>query len=108
MYIVSILAEPESKLPDFVALSLQHSKKSQEFNSDSDDEDEEENDKNKNEKNSINDSDGNDGEIELLSTLHTILMDTHVQEGELLCDGCSRKYLIQQGIPNMRLNENEV
>jgi uncharacterized protein YbaR (Trm112 family) len=32
----------------------------------------------------------------------------HVQEGSLRCDKCGRSYPIQQGIPNMRLNEDEV
>jgi hypothetical protein len=31
-----------------------------------------------------------------------------VIEGELKCEHCGRKYPIQQGIPNMRLNEDEV
>ena len=47
-------------------------------------------------------------DAELLATLHTLLMDTHVTEGELVCGGCKRHYKIQQGIPNMRLNEDEV
>jgi hypothetical protein len=33
---------------------------------------------------------------------------THVIEGALRCDHCGRSYPIQQGIPNMRLNEDEV
>ena len=45
---------------------------------------------------------------ELLDVLHTLLLDTHVTDGELVCGGCQRHYLIQQGIPNMRLNEDEV
>ena len=47
-------------------------------------------------------------EDELLDLLHTLLLDTHVTEGELQCGGCHRRYAIQQGIPNMRLNEDEV
>jgi len=47
-------------------------------------------------------------EEELLTILHTLLLDTHVTEGELVCGGCGRHYKIQQGIPNMRLNEDEV
>lgn len=33
---------------------------------------------------------------------------TFVQEGSLTCGKCGRSYPIQQGIPNMRLNEDEV
>lgn len=40
--------------------------------------------------------------------LHTVLMDIHVMDGWLQCDKCERKYPIQSGIPNMRLNEDEV
>jgi multifunctional methyltransferase subunit TRM112 len=46
--------------------------------------------------------------IRMIQLLHTILLDTHVMEGNLVCEGCSRKYPIQQGIPNLRLNEDEV
>ena len=45
---------------------------------------------------------------ELLKLLHTILIDTHVTEGVLKCNGCERNYPIQQGIPNMRLREEEM
>ena len=48
------------------------------------------------------------GDDDVLSLLHSLLMDTHVTEGELVCGGCQRRYAIQQGIPNMRLNEDEV
>lgn len=44
---------------------------------------------------------------ELLQLLHTVLLDTHVMAGHLE-NKEGRKYLIQQGIPNMRLNEDEV
>ena len=53
-------------------------------------------------------SSGTPTEEELLTMLHTLLLDTHVTEGELVCGGCKRRYKIQQGIPNMRLNEDEV
>mmetsp|Transcript_23909 Transcript_23909/g.26537 ORF Transcript_23909/g.26537 Transcript_23909/m.26537 type:complete len:128 (+) Transcript_23909:79-462(+) len=44
----------------------------------------------------------------LIQALHTVLLDTHVLAGELQCNKCGRSYPIQQGIPNMRLNEDEV
>ena len=54
------------------------------------------------------DMSGAPSDEELLAILHTLLLDTHVTEGELVCGGCKRHYKIQQGIPNMRLNEDEV
>ncbi len=70
----------------------------------------------------------------LLAQLHTVLLDvsrraggeervwgsasrttrtclrvqTHIMEGQLVCPKCARVYAIQRGVPNMRLNENEV
>ena len=40
-------------------------------------------------------------------TLHKTLIDTHVEEGVLVSEE-GREYKIQQGIPNLRLNEDEV
>lgn len=40
--------------------------------------------------------------------IHSYLMDIHIIDGALVCKGCKRRYPIQQGIPNMRLNEDEV
>ena len=45
---------------------------------------------------------------ELMQRLHTVLLDSIVTTGELECKGCKRIYKIQMGIPNMRLNEDEV
>lgn len=45
---------------------------------------------------------------ELMQNLHQLLLDTIVLTGELHCPGCKRVYRVQQGIPNMRLNEDEV
>jgi len=44
----------------------------------------------------------------LLTKLHQVLVETIVLDGTLTCDNCGRSYPIQQGIPNMRLNEDEV
>ena len=44
----------------------------------------------------------------LLLCVSLIFPQTHVQEGALTCGKCGRAYPIQQGIPNMRLNEDEV
>lgn len=43
-----------------------------------------------------------------LQAVHLLLLDTHIMEGSLVCGGCKREYSIQQGIPNLRLNEDEV
>lgn len=45
---------------------------------------------------------------ELFQAIHTVLMDTHVEEAQMVCSKCERVYPISQGIPNMRLNETEV
>ena len=50
-------------------------------------------------------ADSHDG---LLRTLHTVLLDIHVEEGTLVCPRSNREFPIKQGIPNMRLNEDEV
>eukprot|EP00471_Norrisiella_sphaerica_P001442 CAMPEP_0184480252 /NCGR_PEP_ID=MMETSP0113_2-20130426/1749_1 /TAXON_ID=91329 /ORGANISM="Norrisiella sphaerica, Strain BC52" /LENGTH=117 /DNA_ID=CAMNT_0026858611 /DNA_START=241 /DNA_END=594 /DNA_ORIENTATION=+ len=44
----------------------------------------------------------------LLKKLHHILLEVHVEEGKLVCPKSSREFTIKQGIPNMRLNEDEV
>jgi len=44
----------------------------------------------------------------LLRNLHTLLLDIHIEEGELTCPACERKYPIKDGIPNMLLREDEV
>eukprot|EP00744_Colponema_vietnamica_P008018 GILI01011465.1.p1 GENE.GILI01011465.1~~GILI01011465.1.p1 ORF type:complete len:122 (-),score=37.17 GILI01011465.1:55-420(-) len=43
-----------------------------------------------------------------LQQLHQLIIDTHVKEGELICNGCGRSYPIKNGIPNMLLNEDEL
>ena len=45
---------------------------------------------------------------EFISELHTIMLDIHIMDGYLQCSKCERKYPIQSGIPNMRLNEDEI
>lgn len=43
-----------------------------------------------------------------IDTLHHVIYDIHINDGYLQCNKCQRKYPIQSGIPNMRLNEDEV
>ncbi|GAB5362414.1 hypothetical protein AAMO2058_000794900 [Amorphochlora amoebiformis] len=45
---------------------------------------------------------------ELLKMLHHVLLEVHVEEGLLVCPKSEREFPIKQGIPNMRLNEDEV
>ncbi|ORX81105.1 Trm112p-domain-containing protein [Basidiobolus meristosporus CBS 931.73] len=45
---------------------------------------------------------------EFLQKLHTVLMETRVQEGRMVCNGCGHIYRIKNGIPNMLLAEHEI
>eukprot|EP00640_Fibrocapsa_japonica_P006131 CAMPEP_0113945636 /NCGR_PEP_ID=MMETSP1339-20121228/48841_1 /TAXON_ID=94617 /ORGANISM="Fibrocapsa japonica" /LENGTH=118 /DNA_ID=CAMNT_0000951311 /DNA_START=26 /DNA_END=382 /DNA_ORIENTATION=- /assembly_acc=CAM_ASM_000762 len=45
---------------------------------------------------------------EFLRTLHHILFEVHVIEGDLVCPETGRKFPIVNGIPNMLLHEDEV
>jgi len=43
-----------------------------------------------------------------LRAVHEVIMDFHVEEGELICPKCERKFPISMGIPNMLLHDDEV
>ncbi|OCF58014.1 multifunctional methyltransferase subunit TRM112 [Kwoniella mangroviensis CBS 10435] len=43
-----------------------------------------------------------------LKALHHVLMELHVEEGNMTCRGCGHVYPISNGIPNMLLAEHEV
>jgi len=45
---------------------------------------------------------------EQLKALHHVLMEMHVEEGNMTCRGCGHIYPISNGIPNMLLAEHEV
>ncbi|KAG7529010.1 hypothetical protein FFLO_05833 [Filobasidium floriforme] len=45
---------------------------------------------------------------EFLQKLHHVLMEIHVEEGQMKCRGCGHIYPISTGIPNMLLAEHEV
>jgi multifunctional methyltransferase subunit TRM112 len=45
---------------------------------------------------------------ELLSELHNLLFEIHVQDGELICPESGRRFPIKDGIPNLLLHEDEV
>ncbi|ORX33620.1 hypothetical protein BD324DRAFT_638926, partial [Kockovaella imperatae] len=38
---------------------------------------------------------------EFLKALHHVLMEMHVEEGKMICQGCGHIYPIANGIPNM-------
>ncbi len=43
-----------------------------------------------------------------LKSLHDLVMDIHVMEGNLVCPNCARAYPVANGIPNMLLNDDEL
>jgi multifunctional methyltransferase subunit TRM112 len=43
-----------------------------------------------------------------LKSLHTILLEVEVIEGDLICPETGRKFPIKNGIPNMLVNEDEL
>ncbi|KAK8804387.1 hypothetical protein WA588_004601 [Blastocystis sp. NMH] len=45
---------------------------------------------------------------EVLKQIHHALLELEVMSGKLVCRHCGREYLIEQGIPNMLLREDEV
>ncbi|KAF8326633.1 uncharacterized protein EI90DRAFT_3146497 [Cantharellus anzutake] len=45
---------------------------------------------------------------EFLKALHRVLMETHVEEGAMICPNCGHEYRISNGIPNMLLTEHEI
>ena len=45
---------------------------------------------------------------EVLKNIHHALLELEVMSGKLVCRHCGREYVIEQGIPNMLLREDEV
>ncbi|PIA18746.1 hypothetical protein COEREDRAFT_38771 [Coemansia reversa NRRL 1564] len=45
---------------------------------------------------------------EFLQALHTAILEMHVKEGSMICNGCGHEYKITKGIPNMLLAEHEI
>ncbi|CAF1080470.1 unnamed protein product [Adineta steineri] len=43
-----------------------------------------------------------------LKTMHKILLEYEIEEGELICPETGRKFPISKGIPNMLLQETEI
>ncbi|KAL7419705.1 hypothetical protein Q5752_005621 [Cryptotrichosporon argae] len=43
-----------------------------------------------------------------LRALHHVLLEIHVEEGNMTCRGCGHVYPVSNGIPNMLLAEHEV
>ncbi|XP_014612983.1 PREDICTED: multifunctional methyltransferase subunit TRM112-like protein [Polistes canadensis] len=51
---------------------------------------------------------GYDKNIDFLKKVHHVLLEVEVINGDLLCPESGRKFPINDGIPNMLLNEDEV
>ncbi|KAI8140783.1 hypothetical protein BJV82DRAFT_621081 [Fennellomyces sp. T-0311] len=45
---------------------------------------------------------------EFLKLLHSTILETHVQQGKMICPNCKHEYKIKDGIPNMLLAEHEI
>jgi len=45
---------------------------------------------------------------DFLKLLHHVLLEIHVEEGEMICPNCKHVYKIRDGIPNMLLAEHEI
>jgi len=45
---------------------------------------------------------------EFLHSLHHVLFEIHVEEGNMVCPRCDHVYAISNGIPNMLLAEHEI
>jgi multifunctional methyltransferase subunit TRM112 len=45
---------------------------------------------------------------EFLKVVHGVILETHVQQGDMICPNCSHVYKIKDGIPNMLLAEHEI
>ena len=46
---------------------------------------------------------GKEEEEAVLRHLHTVLLETHVMEGKLVCGNCGHEYRIKEGIANFLL-----
>ncbi|BGP56140.1 hypothetical protein JCM8202_005908 [Rhodotorula sphaerocarpa] len=46
--------------------------------------------------------------VELLKTLHHVLLEIVVSDGEMVCPQCEHVYRIKDSIPNMLLAEHEI
>ncbi|KAL1914445.1 uncharacterized protein VTP21DRAFT_8897 [Calcarisporiella thermophila] len=45
---------------------------------------------------------------DFLKAVHSILLETHVMQGKMVCPNCGHIYPIKDGIPNMLLAEHEI
>ncbi|KAI8364890.1 hypothetical protein EDC96DRAFT_558649 [Choanephora cucurbitarum] len=43
-----------------------------------------------------------------LQLVHNVILETHVQQGQMVCPNCNHVYKIRDGIPNMLLAEHEI
>ncbi|KAJ3790741.1 Trm112p-domain-containing protein [Lentinula aff. detonsa] len=45
---------------------------------------------------------------DFLKNLHHVLLEIHIEEGNMICPNCKHSYPISNGIPNMLLAEHEI
>jgi len=45
---------------------------------------------------------------DFIKAMHNLLLDVHINKGYLICQESSRRFPIDNGIPNMKLPESEV
>ncbi|KAI9283360.1 hypothetical protein BY458DRAFT_448842 [Sporodiniella umbellata] len=45
---------------------------------------------------------------DFLKVLHSVILETHIQQGQMVCPNCNHIYKIKDGIPNMLLAEHEI
>jgi multifunctional methyltransferase subunit TRM112 len=45
---------------------------------------------------------------EFLRVFHHALLEVHLEEGALICPETGRRFVVNQGIPNLLLTEDEV
>ena len=47
-------------------------------------------------------------DVNFLKAVHDVISDFHINEADLVCSKCSRRFPISKGIPNMLLQPDEI
>ena len=45
---------------------------------------------------------------EILKYIHHVIFEVGIEEGSLVCNGCTKEYTINNGVPNLVLGDDEV